>query len=80
MNMDWLANPWITIVKGRVPFTIDLSFKLLHKPQCNSASKKEAISLRNCVFDDGNHFGLMPRSKNESYPMDALFQEVKRHT
>ena len=48
-DMDWLANPWITSVKERSPFTGDLSSKLLANGHCSSACKEDAVSEANCA-------------------------------
>ena len=77
MNMDWLANPRITTVKGRIPFTRDLSSKMIQKLSCNSACKKDVVSSRKYVDDGGEYFGLMPRSKSKAHTDIALFQEDK---
>ena len=77
--MDKQANPWITKVKGKAQHQRSL-IKNGVKTPCKPSTENNAIPQGKicCILNKND--GLMPRYKSEAQTVDALFQEVKRHT
>ena len=77
--MDQQANPWITKVKGKAQHQRSL-IKNGVKTPCKTSTENNAVPQGKLCYSLNNRDGLMPGYKFEAQIVDALFQEVKRHT